>query len=138
MSEVVRMAPKVVTEKTPIPLPRKLFGGFLVAFGALELAVWECFLVSLHIGSVAVPISALLALVGNFGLPYLMRVATRNRVAMVLPAAIWLVVALMFSIQRPEGDLIVPGDWAGVAFLFTGMVAAGIGTGWQIGKRRKR
>ena len=58
---------------------------------------------------------------------------TGSRLAAVLPALVWLVVAVGGSLQRPEGDLLVTGSGAlglvSLAFLMAGVVAAAFAVG---------
>jgi hypothetical protein len=37
---------------------------------------------------------------------------------------------LLFSMPRPEGDLVVPGDALGYAWLLGGVVVAGLAIAW--------
>lgn len=50
----------------------------------------------------------------------------RSRVAALTAAAGWLVVVGLFSVQRPEGDLVVPATTYGFVWLLGGTVAAGL------------
>jgi hypothetical protein len=108
-------------------LALRIGGGILVTLVAFEAAVIECFLVPLHVGRVAVPLAALLAIVGNLVFPRMMVTVARRRTTALLPPVLWLVVVLVFSAPRSEGDLIVPGTWPALLFLFLGAIVGAYG-----------
>ena len=56
--------------------------------------------------------------------------AVRSRSGAAAAAAGWLLPVLLFSSPRPEGDLVVPGDALGYAWLFGGVVVAGLAIAW--------
>ncbi|MEN3356558.1 MAG: hypothetical protein V7637_540, partial [Mycobacteriales bacterium] len=96
----------------------------LVAF---EAAVLECFLVPLRAGRWPVPVAALAAVAGNLLLPRMIVAVAGRRSTALLPPVLWLIVVLAFAAPRREGDLIVPGSWEGVLFLFVGAIAGAFG-----------
>jgi hypothetical protein len=49
---------------------------------------------------------------------------TRSRAGVLVAAASWLLVVLVLSQPRPEGDLVVPGSGLGYAWLLGGMVVS--------------
>jgi hypothetical protein len=97
------------------------------------LALVEVFWLPLRIGPVLVPVSLLAAVVGNLLLPAQALRLSRSRVVAVLPAAVWLTVALAATMPRPEGDLVLTGGGAlgavGLAFLLAGVVSAAFAVG---------
>jgi hypothetical protein len=50
----------------------------------------------------------------------------RSRFAAALPAAAWVVTALLGAIERPEGDVVIPADNLGYAYLLGGLVLLGL------------
>lgn len=114
---------------------QRVLGGVLVAVGTLQLALIEVFLVPLRAGSVPIPLSILLAIVGNVALTRLMYHATYNRGVSALPVALWLVVVLMFASRRSEGDLVIPGTGMGLSFLLIGTIAGAFAVGQVIAPR---
>jgi hypothetical protein len=50
--------------------------------------------------------------------------AMRGKLGAVIPAACWLIVVVVLSSQRPEGDLVVTGTTAGYVFIFAGAIGA--------------
>jgi hypothetical protein len=112
-----------------VPGWQRVLGGLLVAVGAVELAVVESFLVPLRAGTVPLPVSVLLAVVGNVALTRLMWRACRHRGAAAAPVVAWLVVVLVLAARRQEGDLVVPGTATGLAFLLLGTVAGAFALG---------
>jgi hypothetical protein len=49
-----------------------------------------------------------------------------GKIGAAVPAVLWGVATIVMSLQRPEGDLVVPGTLAGYVYIVGGMVAAGI------------
>jgi hypothetical protein len=96
----------------------------LVLVLAVELAVWECFLVPLRLLGVPLPLAAVAAVVGNLVLGRAGARVARRPAGALAPGACWLVVALGFSLTGPLGDAIVPGNARGMLFLVAGTVAA--------------
>jgi hypothetical protein len=105
----------------------RIAGGTLVTMFALEAAVLECFLVPLRVAGWVMPISVLAAIVGNVLLARLMAGVVGRRLVALLPPLVWLVTVLTFAAPRAEGDLVVPGSWVGLAFLFLGTIAGAYG-----------
>jgi hypothetical protein len=112
-------------------------GGVLLAGIAVQAAVVESFLVPLHAGRWAVPVAVPAAVVGNVLLAKGMAWLTGRRLAAVVPPVLWLVVVLALAAPRPEGDLVVPGTLAGLAFLFLGATAGGLAAASVIMPRRR-
>ncbi len=73
------------------------------------------------------------AVAGNLLLVALAARLTGSRLAAVLPAVVWLVVAVGASLRRPEGDLLLVGGGVlgllSLAFLVAGVVAAAFAVG---------
>lgn len=97
------------------------------------LALVEVFWLPLRVGGVPVPLSVLGAVIGNLLLVRLAHRLSGSRALAVLPALVWLVVALAATVRRPEGDLVLTGTGAtgavGLAFLGCGVVAAAFAAG---------
>jgi hypothetical protein len=97
------------------------------------LALVEVFWLPLKLGAVPVPLSVLGAVVGNVLLVRLTHRLSGSRAVAVLPALVWLVVALAATVRRPEGDLVLVGTGTtgavGLAFLGFGVVAAAFAAG---------
>jgi Family of unknown function (DUF6113) len=117
------------------PAVLRAVAGVLIAVLAVALAVVEAFLVPLRIGSVPFPICVLLAMAGNI---VLAKWAVRQTGAVAwafVPPVLWLVVIIVLSLPRPEGDLIVPGTATGLVFLFGGALAGAYGIASEITRR---
>lgn len=100
----------------------------LVLLLALLLAVWGAFLVPLRIGTVPVPVSWVIAVVGN-GLLGWAGGRLLGRLGAAGPGVVWLTVALTAGSQRAEGDLVVPGTVVGLVFLVSGAIASAVAYG---------
>lgn len=115
-------------EPEPIPpeprpaaeLAIRLGGGLVVVWAATLLAVVEAFLVPVRFAHSYTPIAAVLAVTGNVALPLLMRYLTRSNGAALLPCLAWFVVVIIGSTATGEGDLVIIGDWPGLALLVAG------------------
>ena len=101
--------------------------GLVLALTAL-LAVWGAFLVPFRVAGVLVPVSWVLAVVGNV---LLGRAAGRlaGRSGPLLVGLLWVVLVLVLSGRRAEGDVIVPGTWVGTGFLLVGAGTSAIAYG---------
>jgi hypothetical protein len=132
-------APPTAAKHDPAsdPLVLRVLAGVLIALTAAGLAVVESFLVPLRIGSVPFPITILLAVAGNVGLAKLAGRKTGSIAGAAVPPVLWLVVIIVLSLPRPEGDLIVPGNLTGLAFLFAGAVAGAFGVASEITRRTR-
>jgi hypothetical protein len=117
------------------PLAVRVAAGVLISAFAVGLAVVEAFLVPLRVGTVPLPICVLLAVAGNVVLTKLAVRQTGSIVCGVLQPVLWLVVIVVLSVPRAEGDLIVPGSATGLVFLFAGAVAGAYGVASEITRR---
>jgi hypothetical protein len=117
------------------PLAVRVAAGVLISAFAVGLAVVEAFLVPLRVGTVPLPICVLLAVAGNVVLTKLAVRQTSSIVCGVLQPVLWLVVIVVLSVPRAEGDLIVPGSATGLVFLFAGAVAGAYGVASEITRR---
>jgi hypothetical protein len=112
---------------------RRLGAALLVTVLAAWLALVEVFWLPLRVFGVPVPVSVVAAVVGNLLLVGLAARLTGSRLGAVLPAVVWLVVAVGASLQRPEGDLLLTGGgvlgFLSLAFLLAGVVAAAFAVG---------
>ena len=112
---------------------RRLGAALLVTVLAAWLALVEVFWLPLRVLGVPVPVSVVAAVVGNLLLVGLAARLTGSRLAAVLPAVVWLVIAVAASLRRPEGDLLLVGGgvlgYLSLAFLLAGVVAAAFAVG---------
>ena len=102
------------------------------------LALVEVFWLPWRPGGVPVPISLLAAVAGNLLLVGAARRLSGSRLVAVLPAVVWLVIALGATMRRPEGDLLLPGGDAvtstlTLGFLLLGVLAAAFAVGRVLG-----
>ena len=98
------------------------------------LTVVEVLWLPLRIGGVLVPLSVLVAVVGNLLLVRLAHRLSGSRLVGVLPALVWVLVSVRASIVRPEGDLLIAGgtqaaNTVSLAFLLAGTVAGAFAVG---------
>jgi hypothetical protein len=112
---------------------RRLGAALLVTVLAAWLALVEVFWLPLRVFGVPVPVSVVAAVVGNLLLVGLAARLTGSRLGAVLPAVVWLVVAVGASLRRPEGDLLLIGGgvlgFLSLTFLLAGVVAAAFAVG---------
>jgi len=118
----------------------RLGWGLIAAVVAGWLALVEVFWLPLRVGGLLVPLSLVAAVVGNLLLPAAALRFSGSRLVAVLPAVIWLVVAVGAMVRRPEGDLVMTGAGASgvvnLAFLLFGVLAAAFSVGRVLGTRR--
>ncbi|MBC6457787.1 DUF6113 family protein [Actinomadura sp. HBU206391] len=95
--------------------------GVLVVLG-LALGLTGSFLFSGTVDSV--PIAAIFFVLLNFCCFHLAGWAMRTPLGALAPAVPWLVVVVLMSARRPEGDLVVTGTLPGYVFMVGGMAAA--------------
>ena len=109
---------------------------------ALSAAAWlalvEVFWLPWRIHGVPVPVSLLAAIAGNVLLVDAARRFSGSRLVAVLPALVWLGIAVAATIRRPEGDLLLPGgdvvtSTVNLGFLLLGVVAAAFAVGRALG-----
>ncbi|HUR13345.1 MAG TPA: DUF6113 family protein [Mycobacteriales bacterium] len=96
----------------------------LVLLVALELAVWESFLVAARPFGVTVPLAAVLALVGNLVVGRAGARELGRPLGAALPGFAWIATALLLGTSGPGGDAVVTSGWRGVGFLVAGSAAA--------------
>ena len=92
------------------------------------LALWGAFLVPFRVGGALVPVSLVIAAVGNV---LVGRAAARlagSRGALAT-GVLWLGVAFVLSSRRAEGDVVVPGSAVGTGFLLAGALGSAVAYG---------
>ena len=92
------------------------------------LALWGAFLVPFRVGATLVPVSIVLAVVGNV---LVGRAAARlaGSSGALATGVLWTGVALLLASRRAEGDVVVPGSAVGTAFLLAGVLASAVAYG---------
>jgi hypothetical protein len=119
--------------------PLRLLGwGLLAVLVSGWLVLVEVFWLPWRVGGVPVPVSVPAAVVGNLALVSAAYRLSGSRLVGVLPAVVWLIVAVGGSIRRPEGDLLITGgdgvtQVISLAFLLLGVVAASLAVGRVLG-----
>lgn len=98
----------------------------LFLLGAV-VGVFGCFHFS--VAAFGVPVGTVLAIIVNLLMCWLGGLGMQSKLGAALPAAGWLIVAMAFAVQRPEGDVVVTNSAVGLTYLFGGTVAAGVGIG---------
>lgn len=109
-----------------------------VLLNAVWLAMLELFFLPLYIGSVAAPLSVLVAAVTT---PWLVsqagavadRIGLSARVAAV-PLVLWLATVAGFGLFGPGGDTVLVLDWRGLALLAAGTVPGALALGLALGR----
>ena len=88
-----------------------------------------------------VPLSVVVAVVGNLMLTTAAHRLSGSRVVALLPALVWLVVAVAAMMRTSEGDLVLTGGGAlgtiNLAFLLLGVTAAAFGVGRALAGPRR-
>lgn len=108
--------------------PSKAVSIGLLAVGSvvgLLLAVVPAFFVPTR--PVPLGVVAAVLLLGPYA--HLLGRALRSSMAAALPCVVWLVTTMVLASSRPEGDLVITGSNAGLAFLLLGTVSGAVGIG---------
>jgi hypothetical protein len=110
-------------------LALKLAGAVVVTGLGGVFGLFEAFLSPLRIpGSTYLPISLVLAVVGNPALAWWAGQVTGRRLAALLPAAAWCVVWFLAATKTAEGDLLITGgNWVGLITLLAGPISFALG-----------
>jgi hypothetical protein len=114
----------------PTPEPAFVTGlayGVLAVLGVV-LGVVESFQFSWEVAGV--PVAAIVLSLVNLAVFRAAGWAMASRLGAVMPAVPWLIVLVVLSARRPEGDLVVTGTAAGYVYMFGGAVAALIAIVW--------
>jgi hypothetical protein len=124
-------APKAGPDERGQPEPDaqgvRIAGAVVAMAGGLVTALIEVFLTPLRVGTVRLPVSPVLAIVGNVALVWFTYRATGKRAALVLPALVWIAVMLLASGRTNEGDLLITGNnWVGLVTILIGTAAFAI------------
>jgi hypothetical protein len=96
----------------------------IVVIDAVLLAMLEVMFASLSIGTVPVPVSALVALVST---PWLVRAAgvlSRGVLGACAPLIGWVLTLGVLGFGGPGGDVLLTGDWPTLLLVVAGMVPA--------------
>jgi hypothetical protein len=103
-------------------------GGLVVGLlGGFVTALWEIFLSPVPAGGILLPVSPVLAVVGNVALVWFTRRVTGRTGLALLPGLVWFVTMFAGSVRTTEGDLPVPGnDWPGLVAMLAGAAAYGV------------
>jgi hypothetical protein len=106
----------------------------LVLLLTVLLCLWAAFLIPLRVGGVRVPVSLLIACVGNA----LLGRAGGNLLGVagvLVPLMLWLGLAFLLGTPRAGGDLVVQGDLVGTAFLALGVLGFAVALGMTWGRQ---
>ena len=92
------------------------------------LALWGAFLVPFRVGGTLVPVSLVIAVVGNV---LVGRAASRlaGSGGALATGVLWIGLTLVLSSRRAEGDVVVPGSPVGMGFLLAGALASAVAYG---------
>ena len=101
----------------------------LVLVLALEVAIWESFLVAARPFGHPLPVAALLALVGNLVLCLAGARVLGRPAGSALVGLVWLLVVFLLGLTGPGGDKVVLQTGRGVSFLLLGVLSAALATG---------
>jgi len=126
-----RSAPSPLAAPRPEP-PRGLdalqrAGGAVVSvWGGAVLALWGAFLTPFRVGTLLVPVSLVLAVVGNAALMLFAYRTTRHRLLGLLPGLAWMAVSVVAADRTAEGDVVLRDNWVSLAYLLAGSATIAI------------
>jgi hypothetical protein len=111
----------------PAPLWLRLAGLFVACLGGALLAIVCAFFTPYRIGSVLVPVSLVLVVVGIVGLTWFAREVTDRPGLSLLPGGVWLVVSMLLTFRTAEGDWVLTElSWVPTVYLLLGSVTLGV------------
>ncbi|MDO3648061.1 hypothetical protein [Nocardia mangyaensis] len=117
--------PTAVLRRLP-GLPDPLLSGLIVALllvAALITLFLEVMFLPLYLGSVAVPVSALLAAPINVALVYGMESVTSRLGFLFAPIVVWVFGFLVFASRGPGGDIMLGSNGSTLLLLACGVLA---------------
>lgn len=82
-----------------------------------------------YAGTIPIPYGLVLALAGLTAVLLLVHRTARGRLGVVPVATAWLLPVWLLAQERPAGDVVISNGWAGLTYLFTGVVLIGAGVG---------
>jgi hypothetical protein len=99
----------------------------VASVAAFVLAIVCAFYTPLRVGTVLVPVSLVLVVVGLAGILRFTHWVTGRPAVSLIPGAVWLVVSLVLSARTTEGDLVlISSNWVATAYLIAGCVTIGV------------
>ena len=130
-------APHQIPSPTPPPAPERSSGGLdklvraggavVAVCGGILLAFYATFMTPYRIGTVFVPVSLVLVIVGNAALVWFAYYTTRNKFLALLPGLVWLALAFLGADRTTEGDLVLyQKNWVGTVYLFAGAITIAV------------
>ncbi len=121
-------SPSLTPAGRRLDLSFRILGVVVALWGSAVAAVLEAFLVPLRLGGVRLPVSLLLAVVGNLAFIWFARSTTGSKLLALLPGLVWFVVTIVLSSQTSEGDtVLLGGDWMPLALLLLGAGSVAVG-----------
>lgn len=110
----------------------------LVLLDSALLALLELFFLPLYLGSIPMPVTALVAAIT---LPVLVVVASRlypTTLGASAPILVWLLFVLVVGFLGPGGDLVLPPTWKALLLLACGLLPSAIVLGKVLGNAEVR
>lgn len=100
-------------------------GIVLCALCAVLAGALTVLLTPLYWGGAIIPVSIVLAVTANVGLPLLVRMLGGAPLASAVPFVLWLLTVVVLGTSRPEGDVLLPAGTGAQPWVTYGMLAAG-------------
>jgi len=115
-----------------------VIGGTAVALAlSVMTAIWEVFLSPLYWGSVALPLSPVLAAGTTLGLIWFTRTVTGSTGLALLPGTVWFVVMVLATMPWHNGTVLLPSvAWMGLVAVLVGSACWTVAGYWLIVRRR--
>lgn len=110
-------------------------GALVAVWGAVLLGLVGAFLTPLRLGNTLVPVSILLAIVGNAALIWFAYRVTESKLLGLLPGVVWLAVTVLGVERTTEGDLVLT-NWVATVYLYAGAITVGVAAYRMILPRR--
>jgi hypothetical protein len=105
----------------------RVVGAVVAVWGGALLGTYATFMTAYRIGTVLVPVSLVLAVVGNLALIWFAYATTGNKWLALLPGLVWAGLSFVGATRTREGDLVLyQSNWVGTVYLFAGSVTIAV------------
>jgi hypothetical protein len=138
MTEPVFTNPPSAEPEPRDPVWVRIAGLAFATMGGLVVALLGAFLTPYRIGTVLVPLSLVVVVVGLAMVTRFAHTVTGHPGLSLIPGLAWLILSLVLSGRTTEGDLVlIQQNWVASVYLLVGSVTLGVlGYRMIIGRRR--
>ncbi|MGC5030201.1 hypothetical protein [Micromonospora sp. DT229] len=115
--------PRAAGVRRVLDMGLRVAGGVVAVVAGAVTAVLELLLAPLRIGGYLIGVAALVAVVVNIALSWFAIETVGRRWAVALPALPWVAIMIAAADRTTEGDVLLIGNWVGLALVVAGAMA---------------